>query len=275
MPPPAEASDREKNLVRARSFATMAPRIILSRGVDVIADEFTYYSSSTGPLDRDEYMGLVAIMERAMPDLRMCPSGYEVAGDGAVLFLSQAEGTFTGELVLGSTTMDGSGHKYQGKRELNVVTFNSEGRLQSYSAGLPVGEDAEEEVDEAGAAGVANEMVELQKRIDSQLVKLATIPEGNTAHEKILKDIEAAQLRLVNYVKDGEVARKVPGDGMGGLLYAMGQEVNAVVPENLVNALAYEGVDARDYEVTLETIHDSECSTVMKDTTMPSGPAAW
>lgn len=46
--------DSEINQRRADIFAGMAVRILMARGVDIIADDFTYYSKDTGYLSKQQ-----------------------------------------------------------------------------------------------------------------------------------------------------------------------------------------------------------------------------
>ena len=57
-------------------------------------------------------MGLVSLLERALPDLRLAATHFHVAssaGGGAVSFVSRAQGTFSGELSMGDLVVPGSG----------------------------------------------------------------------------------------------------------------------------------------------------------------------
>ena len=100
--------DEDKALIRARSFTSMAPRVLLSRGIDIMTEDFVYYSTSTGTLNRAEYLGLLTMLELAFPDLRMECKDLEVSTDGGVVFTSQLTGTFTGTLNVNGKTIDGN-----------------------------------------------------------------------------------------------------------------------------------------------------------------------
>lgn len=43
---PAASANEERALVRARTFASLAPRALLARGLDIISEDFVYYSPS-------------------------------------------------------------------------------------------------------------------------------------------------------------------------------------------------------------------------------------
>jgi len=219
--PPGQGTDPERALIRAKAFAAMAPRVLITRGWDVLSDDFVYYSSATGMLDRAEYLGLVCIMERALPDLRQAASKFEVTNDGAVMYVSEAVGTFTGQLILGEAMQEGSGLKYQGLGEACVVAFNDDGQLQSLSAGLVV-----EEESDGKAEGVAEAaQVELMKRLASHVQKLEMTPTGKSAREKIQQDIDSTQAKIDAFEKAGETVKVGSGAGLGGLLQALGVEV--------------------------------------------------
>lgn len=219
--PPGQGTDPERAVIRAKAFAAMAPRVLITRGWDVLSDDFVYYSSATGLLDRAEYLGLVCIMERALPDLRQSASKFEVTNDGAVMYVSEAVGTFTGQLILGEAMQEGNGLKYQGLGEACVVAFNDDGQLQSLSAGLVV-----EEESDGKAEGVAEAaQVELMKRLASHVQKLEMTPTGKSAREKIQQDIDSTQAKIDAFEKAGETVKVGTGAGLGGLLQALGVDV--------------------------------------------------
>lgn len=218
---PGLGTDLERALIRGKAFAAMAPRVLITRGWDVLSDDFVYYSSATGVLDRAEYLGLVCIMERALPDLQQSASKFEVTNDGAVMYVSEAVGTFTGQLIIGETMQEGNGLKYQGLREACVVAFNDDGQLQSLSAGLVVEEESDGK--EEGVAEAAQ--VELMKRLASHVQKLEMTPTGKSAREKIQQDIDSTQAKIDAYEKAGETVKVGTGAGLGGLLQALGVDV--------------------------------------------------
>ncbi len=272
--PPTGPSDPTRSLVRAKAFAAMAPRVLITRGWDIIGEDFTYYSAATGPLDRAEFLGLVAIMERAMPDLRQSASRFEVTKDGAVVYVSEAVGTFTGKLTMGSRVEDGSNLKFQGLAEACVVAFDEEGRLQSLSAGLVVEEESDGQAEGVAAA----EQVELMKRLASHQQKLEMTPTGKTAREKIQFDIDATQAKLDAFEKAGETVKVAGGAGLGGLLNALGVDG---VPDTAVLGVALEFQGFGDFvemdELELMSM-PTECQDlILKDNGRAgsAGPNEW
>lgn len=104
--PATSAIDKEKALIRARAMTSMAPRALLSRGIDILTEDFVYYSTSTGTLNREEYLGLLALLDPAFPDLRMQCKDFEVSTDGGVVFTSQLTGTFMNDITIGGKTIE-------------------------------------------------------------------------------------------------------------------------------------------------------------------------
>ena len=258
--PNSKSTDTGRALIRAKAFANMAPRIIVSRGWNVLSEDFVYYSSATGPLDRAEYLGLVAIMERALPDLRQDSSRFEVGADGTVLYVSQAVGTFTGQLQIGHDIHEGSGLKYQGLKEVCVVAFNEDGQLQSLSAGLVVEEGSDEDEELVAAEALSG----LLKRLESHKQKLEMTPTGKSAREKIQQDIDNTQAKIEAFEKDSETVKVAHEAGLGGLLGALG----VCVPEagDLSSALAGQGLDELFVMDDLDLMSvPTECETLLED----------
>lgn len=71
----------------------------------------------------------------------------------------------------------------KGDRELNVVTFDSRGRVKSYCTGVVVAEGVYSKVDPSTAA----EIKEMQQKLINQEDKLKTLvgQEGKTAYQKV------------------------------------------------------------------------------------------
>lgn len=294
----AAGSDPGRNLVRAEAFAALAPRVLLSRGLDTIADDFTYFSASTGVLNRQEYLGLVSLLERAMPNLSMKASNFALTPHGAVVFESISSGSFTGDLVLGEHTRSGNGNKvgtcyfllffsfspfqarhlietflfsylylqFKGDRELNIATFTEDGLLQSLSTGLVLASSHDGTTsaeDDADDGGMAAELLELQRRVESQEQKLTTTPAGSAAYNKISADIETTKVKLANFQQQSEAVRSSGGlGGLGGILFALGMETP--VPSDIASALAFDGEDSVTLELDLVTM-PTEITTLLAE----------
>jgi hypothetical protein len=66
-------------LLVAKTFARMAPLILLMRGENIIARDFKYFSPCTGELDKDAFLGLLRTTDRAFPTMKTFAGSFTVS----------------------------------------------------------------------------------------------------------------------------------------------------------------------------------------------------
>lgn len=63
----------------AHVFVNLANIVVLSRGANILAEDFKYYSPATGRLDRDAFLRLTKTLDVAFSKFRVYPRDFVVS----------------------------------------------------------------------------------------------------------------------------------------------------------------------------------------------------
>ncbi|CAN0193805.1 unnamed protein product [Ectocarpus sp. 12 AP-2014] len=224
-----------KRLEVAHVFVSLANLVLLSRGKNVLAEDFKYYSPGTGRLDRDSFLRLTKTLDVAFSTFRVTPTDFVVYKDGTVTYRRTFRAVHDGYLTVGDKTYPPSQTKVISDVDLCAVSFDDMGVVLSYAYGLMVEVVYAIEDPEAVA-----EIEAIKKRVVNQQAKMKSLEgqESSIAYSKCKSDIDVMKLDMEALLERVNSAPNTEGlGGIPGLFAAVGAEF----PEDLKNL---EGTDA-------------------------------
>mmetsp|Transcript_25601 Transcript_25601/g.33502 ORF Transcript_25601/g.33502 Transcript_25601/m.33502 type:complete len:354 (-) Transcript_25601:56-1117(-) len=224
-------NEKEQILQATKHIAKMDNLVLLSRGPDILSDNFVYYSPSTGLLNKDQYLAYIKVIDDAFPAARLSPRSFKVHGDGVVSYITDFQGVFDGSLQLDQIVIRGDGQEVVGNKELNVLAFDDDFHLQFLANGVVVGKMSPEMPLE-----LVEEIEKVEAKLTSQKNKLGSLKgqEDSLSYKGIQEDILGLE-KLVQNLKSQEPLQPNTGD-FGGL-HGLSHAVQATVPDNFARSL--------------------------------------
>eukprot|EP00904_Undaria_pinnatifida_P013928 jgi/Undpi1/9666/HiC_scaffold_27.g12122.m1 len=127
-----------KRLEVAHVFVKMANLVILSRGMNILSEDFKFYSPGTGRLDRERYLKLIKTMDVAFSTFRVYPSDFVAYKDGTVSYRRTFRAVHDGYLIVGDKTYPPTNTKVVSDVDLCTISFDDTGVIRSHTYGLMV-----------------------------------------------------------------------------------------------------------------------------------------
>ncbi|CAM9703546.1 unnamed protein product [Pylaiella littoralis] len=230
------AEELRKRLEVAHVFVNLANLVLLSRGKNILSEDFKYYSPGTGRLDRDSFLRLTKTLDVAFSNFRVRPTDFVAYKDGVVTYKRTFRAEHDGYLKVGDKTYPPSQTKVISDVDLCAVSFDDTGVIRSYAYGLMVEVIYAIENPEAVA-----EVEAIKKRVLTQQAKMKSLEgqESSIAYSKCKADIDVMRLDMEALMEKVNCAPNTEGlGGIPGLFAAVGAEF----PEDLKNL---EGTDAQ------------------------------
>eukprot|EP00903_Cladosiphon_okamuranus_P018672 g17186.t1 len=224
-----------KRLEVAHIFVSLANLVLLSRGKNILAEDFKYYSPGTGRLDRDRFLRLTKTLDVAFSTFRVFPTDFTVYKDGVVTYRRTFKAVHDGYLTIGDKTYPPSQTKVVSDVDLCAVSFDDDGIIRSYAYGLMV--ELVHAIEDLDAVA---EIEAIKKRIVNQEAKMKSLEgqESSIAYSKCKSDIDTMGMDMDALLEKVNSAPNTEGlGGIPGLFAAVGAEF----PEDLTNL---EGTDA-------------------------------
>lgn len=224
-----------RKLQVAQVFVKMANLVILSRGMNVLAEDFRFYSPGTAKLDRDRYLRLTKTIDVAFSTFNVRPTDFTAYKDGVVSFKRTYRTVHNGYLNVGDKTYPPTFVKVVSDVDLCTLSFDDAGLVRAYTFGLMV--QLVEAVEDLDAVA---EVEAINKRVANQEAKMATLEgqESSIAYSKCKADIYT--MGLDREALEEKINSAPNTGGLGGFrgLFAA---ISAEFPEDLTSL---EGTDA-------------------------------
>ncbi|KAG5191148.1 hypothetical protein JKP88DRAFT_11261 [Tribonema minus] len=212
----------KRRLMVAKTFARMAPLILLMRGENIIADDFMYFSPCTGTLNKEEFLGLLRTTDRAFPSMASFPQSFTVYKDGLVSYRTAYRTSFDGPLTIGDKELAPNGVTAISDVELCTVSFDEAGLMRSYACGVVV-----DKADEYKDPAVMDRIEALQTKVAGNKIKVESLAgqEHTIAYQKSMEEINHLETELTFLLEQVDVEANTGGlGGIAGLFFAVGLE---------------------------------------------------
>jgi hypothetical protein len=225
--------------IAAKALARMGQLGVLMRAETAVTPDFTYYSTCTGTLGKDDFLGLLRNINIAFPNLSQEGRDFVVYSDGLVSYRNLETAQFTGALQMGSQAIAPNGKEVTSNMELVVVAFDSEGRLRNMVAGAAVDAPKDEMVNRATTTALQG----VEARIKACQLKMKTFEENKRKDTDLYTAAEADFQSMQEEIRVLETQKYlVPNTGnetaFKGLLTAAGVDWPADVSQLIINPMS-------------------------------------